>query len=96
MRRAAKVDANQAAVVAALEKVGCTVQSLAAVGTGVPDLLVGYHGKNFLLEIKDGTKPPSARYLTEDQIRWHNHWRGRVRIANSVAEALNLVGATNE
>lgn len=76
MRRAAKVDANQPAIVAALREAGATVQSLAAIGDGCPDLLVGYQGVTLLMEIKDGTKPPSARRLTPDQLAWHGAWRG--------------------
>ena len=76
MRQAAKIDANQTAIVAALRAIGCTVVSLAAVGRGVPDLLVGNAGHTFLLECKDGAKPPSARRLTEDQLTWHGNWRG--------------------
>ena len=37
MRRAARTDANQAAIVDALRSVGCSVVSLSAVGKGVPD-----------------------------------------------------------
>ena len=69
--KAARVDANHVAVVAALRKAGATVQSLAGVGKGVPDLLVGIRGKTALLEVKDGAKVPSARRLTEDQLKWH-------------------------
>jgi len=94
MRTKAKIDANQTAIVSALRQAGCTVQSLAAVGKGCADLLVGFRGVNYLLEIKDGTLPPSRRHLTDDQIDWHSRWRGSVRIANSVSEALHLVGAT--
>ena len=39
--RAARVDDNHVAVVEALRKAGAMVQSLAAVGDGVPDLLIG-------------------------------------------------------
>jgi hypothetical protein len=46
---AAKVDANQAAVVAALRKIGASVQPLHGVGAGVPDLLVGFQGRNWLI-----------------------------------------------
>ena len=74
--KAARVDANHVAVVAALRKAGATVQSLAGVGKGVPDLLVGIHGKTALLEVKDGAKVPSARRLTEDQLKWHAAWQG--------------------
>ena len=76
MRRAAKIDANQTAVVQALRQLGATVQSLAAIGDGCPDLLVGYRGQTLLLEVKDGSKPPSARRLTPDQLAWHGKWQG--------------------
>jgi hypothetical protein len=76
MRRAAKIDANQSEVVDALRKIGCSVTLLAAVGDGVPDLLVGYRSRTIMLEVKDGRKPPSARRLTPDQERWHSAWRG--------------------
>ena len=76
MRRAAKVDANQEQVVEALRAAGASVQTLAAIGKGVPDLLVGYQGQTLLLEVKDGRRPPSERRLTEDQLKWHGAWRG--------------------
>lgn len=76
MRRAAKIDANQPAIVAALRKAGASVHSLAAVGDGIPDLLVGHVGLTALMEVKDGSKPPSARALTPDQLRWHQSWEG--------------------
>jgi Holliday junction resolvase len=93
MRRAAKVDANQAEIVAALRAVGATVTPLHAVGQGCPDILAGYGGLNFLLEVKDGAKPPSARKLTPDQVSWHDTWRGQVAVASSVKEALKIIGA---
>jgi hypothetical protein len=92
MRRASRVDANQAEIVTALRGVGCSVQPLHAVGEGVPDLLVGKNGTNFLVEVKDGAKPPSARQLTGPQREWHDAWRGNVAVVKNVAEALTLVG----
>ena len=76
MRRAARVDANHEQVVIALQAAGATVQSLAAVGKGVPDLLVGFQGKTLLMEVKDGNKIPSKQKLTDAQISWHGAWRG--------------------
>lgn len=93
MRRAAKVDANQAEIVAALRAVGATVQPLHAVGQGCPDLLVGYRGINFLLEVKDGEKPPSARKLTPDQVSWHDTWRGSSWVVMNPKMALQVIGA---
>lgn len=93
MRRAAKVDANQDAIVQALRAAGASVQSIAAVGKGVPDLLVGFRGLNWLVECKDGAKPPSARELTEDQQKWLRNWRGRVAVVLSPDDALRAIGA---
>jgi hypothetical protein len=93
MRRAAKIDANQEQVVQALRAAGATVQSLAGVGVGVPDLLVGYQGKTILLEVKDGRKVPSARRLTEDQLKWHGAWRGGpLAVVDGVDAALRVLG----
>lgn len=93
MRRAAKTDANQDQVVEALRAAGATVQSLAAVGKGVPDLLVGFQGKTLLMEVKDGRKPPSERRLTEQQFIWHGAWRGGpVAIVDGPDAALRMLG----
>lgn len=52
MRRAAKVDANQDEIVQTYRACGLSVTSLAGLGRGVPDLLVGYRGKLALVEVK--------------------------------------------
>lgn len=90
MRYNAKIDANQPEIVAALRKAGCTVQHLHAVGKGCPDLLCAIDGQTFLIEVKDGSKPPSAQKLTLDQITWHLEWQAEVHVVNSVAGALAL------
>lgn len=95
MRRAAKVDANQGKIVAALRKAGATVELLHAVGAGVPDLLVGWQGCNYLVEVKDGSRPPSERKLTPHQVVWHEEWRGHVVVVTSVKEALEVLGCTS-
>ena len=92
MRRAAKVDANQTEIVKALRQVGASVQSLAATGKGVPDLLVGFRGMNLLFEVKDGGKVKSARKLTPDQVEWHQGWRGHVAVVESVEQAIKVLG----
>lgn len=93
MRRAAKVDANQPAIVQALRNAGASVQSLAAIGDGCPDLLVGYASKTALLEIKDGSKVPSARGLTPDQLDWHANWHGgTLAVVMDVEGALRVLG----
>lgn len=93
MRRAARVDNNQVEIVTALKQAGATVQVTSFAGEGMPDLLVGFRGLNFMLEVKDGQKPPSAQALTPAQIKWHRDWRGQVTICNSVDAALKAIGA---
>lgn len=91
-RRAARVDDNQKEVVKALRDAGATVQHLHTVGSGCPDILVGFRGINHLMEIKDGSKPRSKRELTPDEQEWHDAWRGEVTIVNSADEALFVIG----
>jgi Holliday junction resolvase len=88
MRLKARTDANQREIVEALRAIGCSVLVLSAVGKGCPDILVGYAGKNFLLEIKDGAKKPSDRRLTPDEERLHPEWCGQVAIVESVDRAI--------
>jgi hypothetical protein len=77
MRRAARIDGNQRIVVDAVRVIGASVQSLAGVGNGCLDLLVGYRGMNFIFELKDPNKPPSHRRLTEAQVDWLANWKGQ-------------------
>lgn len=87
MRRRGKVDINQAAIVEALRGLGCSVQSLAGVGQGVPDLLVGRAGENYLLEVKG-----KRGKLRGSQREWLGAWRGQAVVVRNVGEALRAVG----
>lgn len=91
MRRAAKVDRNQAEIVAALRQIGATVQPLHAVGQGCPDLLAGFRGVNYLIEVKDWQQPPSGRKLTGPQEEWHGGWKGHRAVVETVDAALAVV-----
>ena len=88
MRRSAKVDANQAEIVAALRKAGAHVQSLATIGKGCPDLLVSHRNRWHLIEVKDPSKPPSKRELTEDQVEWHRKAQAPVMVVFSATDAI--------
>ena len=79
MRRAARVDENQSPIVNGLMLLGAKVQLLHAVGQGCPDILVGWKGKNFLIEIKNPDKPAGDQKLTSDQVKWHKFWTGQKR-----------------
>ena len=83
-----RVDGNQQAIVGALRDEGASVQSLASVGAGCPDLAVGLAGQTFLVEVKNGLKTPSHRVLTPDQRRWIERWTGsEVRILTDTDQA---------
>ncbi len=87
MRRAAKIDLNQPAIVEALRRVGVSVVSLASIGQGCPDLLAAKGDKAWLIEVK-GAKGT----LTDDQQRFILDWAGTVHIVRTVDDALKLVG----
>ncbi len=92
MRRRGKVDANQSEVVEMFRKCGASVQSLADIGKGCPDLVVGIRGVTLLVEVKDGSKPPSQQQLTDDEIDWMRRWRGSpVHVVTSAEVAAQLV-----
>lgn len=93
MRRAARTDDNQNEIVEDLRRVGASVAITSVIGAGFPDIVVGYRGNNYLIEIKDGSKPPSRRRLTPDEQEFHDLWRGTVAVVNSSDEALKIIGA---
>jgi hypothetical protein len=66
LRRAAKVDSNQSEIVAALRKRGAVCLIVSQLKNCF-DVLVCFNGKVFMVEIKDGSKPISARKLTEGE-----------------------------
>lgn len=68
MRRIAKVDRNQSEIVSALRKVGAVVVITSQLKNCF-DLLVAYRGKLHIMEVKDGLLPPSARKLTDGELK---------------------------
>ena len=97
MRTAARVDANQPEIVKALRTIpGCTVQPLHMVGKGCPDLLVGFMGGNYPIELKNPDMPPSKRKLTPDEKRWHRQWGGTVYTAETLDDCLMIIGVSLE
>lgn len=91
MRRNAKVDDNQKEIVTALRKCGATVLITSQLKNCF-DILVGYNGVNYIMEIKDGKKPPSQRKLTIGELKFKNTWKGGgYYIVNSIDEALNII-----
>jgi Holliday junction resolvase len=87
MRRAARRDTNETAIVQALEAAGCTIARLS--GPGVPDLLCLRQRRLTLIEVKDGAKAKSRQQLTPDQVRFHQRWaEAPLVILRSVPDAI--------
>lgn len=91
---AKRVDANQPEIVKALRQAGCSVHCAHKEGGGFPDLVVGRKGRTYLMEVKDGSLPPSQRKLRDTQVRWHGQWLGHVCVVSSVEQALEAAEIT--
>jgi hypothetical protein len=90
-RTRARIDRNQPEIVAALRKHGASVAVLSGCGGGIPDLVVGFRGGNWLFEVKDEFAKPSDRRLTPDQLIFHELWAGQIAIVTNCQEAIALL-----
>ncbi len=86
MRRAAKVDRNQQEIVDALRQIGASVYPLHFAGKGIADLIVGFRGHNFLLEVKSERGRLNASKRT-----FHRSWRGQIAVVRSPREAVEAI-----
>jgi len=87
MRRAAKVDVNQTEIVNYLRSIGASVAITSTIGKGFPDLVVGWKGRNYLIEVKQ-----AKGKLTEDQYNFAGHWKGQIAVVRCVNDACDLLG----
>lgn len=88
-----QTDANHGEIKKALLDAGCTVFDGARVGSGFPDLLARRRGGPVvMLEVKDGTLPPSRRRLNDDQEAFKALWGDCYVVVMSVDDALRAVG----
>ena len=85
------MDENQPEIVNCLRDLGFSVHCTHQIGGGFPDIVAGRGGKNYLIEVKDGAKPPSKRCLTDDEQEFHAGWKGVIHIIESVDDILNLL-----
>jgi hypothetical protein len=81
-RWAKKRDSNEASIVNILRTFGATVIRSDAV-----DLIVGFRGKNYLLEVKTKTG-----VLKPSQIHLRDFWAGKYDIVRNEHEALRAIG----
>ncbi len=83
-------DGNEKTIIDALRRIGATVFPL----DKPCDLLVGYRGRNFLLEVKLplGPKGGSAHsQLNDVQKDFAQGWHGQFEVVRSAEEAISLL-----
>ncbi len=77
-----RLDANHRAIREGLERIGASVST-----HGPLDLLVGFRGKTFVLEIK------TARgKLRPSQVQFIATWKGHCATVRTLEEALSAIG----
>jgi hypothetical protein len=89
VRRAAKVDATQKAIVDALRAIAVSVEII-----GKPvDLLVCCRGETSLMEVKSAkdVHRHSGGGLTKDQVEFIARWPGKIHIVSTPEEAVRAV-----
>jgi hypothetical protein len=89
LRRAARTDATQKAVIEALNRCGVSVEII-----GKPvDLLVCCRGETSLMEVKTPrpTSEGGRHGLTKDQVEFISKWPGVVHIVSGPDEAVRAV-----
>ena len=87
-----RVDENQGEIHERLiAEMGCSVESIASVGKGCPDSLVGFQGFNFVFEIKNPKQQPCKRKLRKEQLKWHAGWKGQVDKIETFEEAAEII-----
>ncbi len=90
---ACRVDANQSRVVGQCRAVpGWSVAVLSSQGEGIPDILLGALGRNYLFELKDPKQVPSKRVLTPAQVKFHGGWKGQVAVVMTFEDCVRVIG----
>ena len=89
LRTASRVDANQPAIVQALRAVGASVLHCHQLKNCF-DILVGYRGRTFLMEIKATDKDK----LTAGEAEFQRTWRGtEYHIVYTADQAIQIITA---
>ena len=88
-RRAAKVDANQSEIVKAFRSLGWYVLIISQL-KNCCDIIVSKNGRTIAIEIKDGSKSPSQRKLSEGELKFKNEWQGEYLLIESIDDVLRI------
>ena len=90
-RYSARADANQPEIVKQLRKLGMSVQC------NMDDILVGWQGKNYWIEIKDPEKTLNkdgsykSTSLKDSQKKLLAEWKGQYHVCHSLEQILEVM-----
>lgn len=90
MRLRARTDANHAEILQAFRQFGFSVADTSRLGAGFPDCVIAKFKRTAVCEIKDGTKPPSARRLTQPEVEFCATWKGTYLLVESIADVMKV------
>lgn len=88
-----KVDSNHLEIVKALRSFGAFVLDCSALRNAF-DLLVAYNGNIYIVEVKNGALPPSARKLTSGELECKERFESvgvTYHVITSVEEAISML-----
>jgi hypothetical protein len=88
-RRAARTDDNQPEVVKEFRRLGWCVLIISQL-KNCCDIMVSKGGVTIAVEIKDGSKPPSARKLSKGEQEFKDNWLGRWELVESIDDVINI------
>lgn len=94
---ASRVDNNHKEIVDALRKAGASIIDTAKLGGGLPDLIVGFAGKTFLVEVKNLKTQYGRAGLNKNQQKWLKEWTGGpFAMVTDIESALRAIGAKKQ
>ena len=89
--RGKRVDENQKAILDDLKRLHINYFVASDVGAGFPDIVIGFRGINWFIEIKTETGKQ-----TKSQIKFEKEWQGQYAICRSTEQVLEVIGAKTE
>ena len=85
------IDKNQAYIIEGLHVVGASTLRLNSLGGGVFDILIGYNGRNYLMEIKNPCTS-HGQGLSPEQMEFQKHWNGGCFVCRTLEEVFLVLG----
>jgi len=95
MVRFGRTDGNQSEIIQLSRQIpGVSVKVLSDVGDGFTDTVYGYMGKNFLIEVKNGSclTPAQKNFHGKGGTNPEREWKGQKDVAHSFEDVMMIIG----